>query len=227
MKHLNKLIILTILFTLIACSSQTSVNFPVKVLNSKLKQEMENYETSFLQKRTLLTVQKGESIEEVLDCKTLKLQLKNGYVISEQLANQQIASDYQVCFQLSLLKTALPSKKTFLKPPYETLILEFLDLQSFLSSLKQQLEDGPQTLSNLGFNKIEQDNNQVRIETDDWYYQFNIIAKADFNHDGTEDLLIEFIDQAKQGNYFSHETIIVKREEISGYLTGIAKNGAF
>jgi len=52
-----------------------------------------------------------------------------------------------------------------------------------------------------------------------WYYKFNILTKGDFNHDGIEDLLVGFIDQAKEGNYFSYSTLIITRNTSSGYLT--------
>ena len=32
----------------------------------------------------------------------------------------------------------------------------------------------------------------------------SLIGRGDFNGDGKEDLMIDFIDQAKNGNYFSH-----------------------
>ncbi len=144
---------------------------------------------------------------------------RQGFVAVETITNMHVLSEYQICLQMHYLKISETSKKSYLKKPYQAFIINQLDLQTLRSSLKQKLDDKPETLKMLPFLNTLVKGNSVISKNAAWYYKFNILAKGDFNHDGIEDLLVGFTDQAKEGNYFSYSTLVITRNTSSGYLT--------
>lgn len=211
--------LIPVFFSVMTCShAQDAGNLPVIVINSGLKQLFEQQNIILVKERTEISLEKDGDTIQASNCKSLTKALSQGYILSETVINQQIASEYQICYQLKYIKVAQPSTKTYFSKPYGSLLINKLDLQTLTSSLKQQLSSGPQTLKKLNFKNIKHEQNSITIDLADWYYHIKILARGDFNHDGLEDLLIEFIDQAMQGNYFSHSTLILERKTSSSYI---------
>ena len=67
------------------------------------------------------------------------------------------------------------------------------------------------TLQTMGLKVTESTPTTVSLESKEWFYKFNLLAAGDFNRDGNEDLLIYFLDQAKEGSYFSMDTLLLSR----------------
>ena len=211
-----------IFFSVSVCgNAQHTADLPVTIINSSLKQSFDQQEITLAKKRSEISLEKGDDVIHASDCRSLNKALSKGYILSETVINQQIASEYQVCYQLKHIKSAQSSTETYFSKPYGSLLTRKLDLQTLASSLKQQLNSGPQTLKDLNFKNIKDEQNSIIIDASDWYYRINILARGDFNHDGIEDLLIEFIDQAMQGNYFSHSTLILERKTFSGFISAL------
>jgi len=214
--------LISILFFITACSNvQDNSNLPVIIINSDLKQSLEQQNIIFSKERTEISLEKIGDTIQVSNCNFLNKALSQGYRLSEAVINQQIASEYQICYQLKYIKVAQPSTKTYFSKPYDSLLIYNLNLQTLTSSLKQQLSRGPQTLNTLNLKNIKYGQNSIKIDSEEWYYHIKILAQGDFNHDGLEDLLVEFIDQAIQGNYFSHSTLILERKTSSSYINAL------
>ena len=220
LKIVSKLIFL-VSFLIIGCTPNKAITYPVSIFENSLNVAFSKINDSIRVKRRSLGIEKDEVTKTVENCNDLIRYFKEGYVLTEGINNMQVASEYQVCFQLDYLNNAVAAKKSYLPDPYTNLIIEQLDLQTIRSSLKQKMDDKPQTIKDLSFLKPEKKSNTVTVDNSDWFYQFNILAKGDFNNDGNEDLLIDFFDQAKKGNYFSHSTYILTKNMSDKYLSVI------
>ncbi len=217
LRNLVKLIFVTIVVT--ACTSKQATVYPATILNEMLKKSFAKYEEENNFKRIVLKIEKEGVLKSIKTCNELIKYSKEGFTLSEGINNMRIGSEYQVCYQIEKLRNAVTVKESYLPKPYSTLLIESLDLQTIRSSLKQKLGDTSQTIKDTPFLKAKVKGDGVIIDTEDWFYQFNVLAKGDFNGDGKEDLMIEFVDQAKNGNYFSHETLIVTRNVSDKYLS--------
>jgi len=201
------------------CTPNTAITYPVNIFEDNLNSAFSKLNESNSAKRTSLSVEKDDITKKIQTCTNLIRFTEQGFTIAEGINNMQVASEYQLCFQLNYLKNAVAAKKSYLPEPYTNLIIEQLDLQTLRSSLKQKMEDKPQTINDLTFLIPEKKNNTVTVNNPEWFYQFNILAKGDFNNDGNEDLLIDFIDKAKKGNYFSHSTYLITKKMSDKYLS--------
>jgi len=206
-------------FFVAGCIPNTAITYPVKIFDDNLNSAFSKLNESNSTKRTLLSIEKDEVTKKIETCTDLIRFIEQGFTITEGVNNMQIASEYQLCFQLSYLNNAVAAKKSYLPKPYINLIIEQLDLQTISSSLKQKMDDKPQTIKVLSFLTPEKKNNSVIVDNSEWFFQFNILAKGDFNNDGNEDLLVDFIDQAKKGNYFAHTTYILTKKMSDKYLS--------
>ena len=204
---------------IIGCTPNKAITYPVSIFENSLKVAFSKINDSNRVKRMSLGIEKDEVTKTVENCNDLIRYFKEGYVLTEGINNMQVASEYQLCFQLNYLNNAVAAKKSYLPEPYTNLIIEQLDLQTIRSSLKQKMEDKPQTIKDLPFLNPKNKANKVTVDNPEWFYQFNILAKGDFNNDGNEDLLIDFIDQAKNGNYFAHSTYVLTKKMSDKYLS--------
>ena len=83
------------------------------------------------------------------------------------------------------------------------------------------LQDSKNTFKSLLFvsNSVNNDSsnqqhkNDVIIQTEDWRYQFTLVAQGDFTQDSNEDLLVVFIDEAIEANYYAVQTLVLVRPE--------------
>ena len=140
--------------------------------------------------------------------------------ISGDVPNHLIESEYVLCEVLALLRRARPVRGAR-RPPsfYAQTIAGRLDLRSFRSSLRPRMEDGDQpVMRGLAFLSPATNGFTVVSDTDDWYYSFEVIARADFTDDDSEDWLVLFIDRAKEGTYRDYGVLVVKDVERPGLL---------
>jgi len=215
-----KLFLVFVVF-LSACTSKSVNIYPVKILNKPLEVAFSQNQQINTFKRVDLKIEKNGSTKTVETCLAFIASLKNGFVISEEVNNMRKASEYQICIQVDNLRNAVAATKSYLPKTYSTLITDNLDLQVIRSSLIQKLGDTSQSIKDTSFLVPETKGDSVIIDNENWFYQFNILASGDFNNDGKEDLMIEFIDRAKNGNYYSHSTYLLTRNMSDKYLTVI------
>lgn len=157
---------------------------------------------------------------QVSTCQEFVSGIKEGPVnVEETTNNMQIFADYQPCITSWMLSRAQPSKKSFLTGDFANLLLDHLDLSSFPSSLGPRLENNKQILEAFHFKDTKTTDKQVTINDNGWTYEFTLLARGDFNSDGIEDLLIRFLDQAGEGNYFSLQTLILERNSSNAKIT--------
>jgi hypothetical protein len=149
---------------------------------------------------------------QVYSCKEFISSIKGRNAnVEETTFNMQIFAEYQPCIASSIIQQAKPTDKTFLNGSFADLIINYLDLSSFPSSLGPRLEDDKQKLNAFQFKDIKTTDHEVKISDNGWVYEFTLLAKGDFNSDGIGDLLIRFLDQADEGSYFSLQTLILER----------------
>lgn len=91
-------------------------------------------------------------------------------------------------------------------------IYENLEIRSFRSSLQPAHIEHLSELSRIRPARVVTNEHSLTIESDDWNYQFEILASGDFNRDGGEDLLVLFHDDAKTGTYDSTSPLLLTRD---------------
>jgi len=219
MYKLNLFLVFIVFFS--ACTSKSVNIYPVKILNKPLEVAFSQNQQINTFKRVDLKIEKNSSTKTVETCLDFIDSFKDGFVISEEVNNMRKASEYQICIQVDNLRNAVAAKESYLPKPYSTLIIANLDLQAIRSSLIQKLGDTAQSIKDTSFLVPETKGDSVIIDNENWFYQFNLLASGDFNNDGKEDLMIEFIDRSKTGNYYSHSTYLLTRNMSDKYLTVI------
>lgn len=214
----NLLSLVFVIIVAAACSPKQVTIYRVTILNEPLKKAFTKYDEENNLTRRALKLERKAELKSVETCKTFIKYSKEGFALFEGTNNMRIASEYQVCYQIEQIRNAVAATESYLPKPYSTLLLGSLDLLTIRSSLKQKLGDVSQTIKDTAFLKAKVKGDSIIIDSEDWFYQFNVLAKGDFNGDNKEDLMIEFIEQAKNGNYFSHVTLIVTRNVSDKYL---------
>ena len=211
-KHLLISVLFTMLFAIIDTYGKTlpsNVNF--RIYNDKLIAIYSACNENLSQARSPLKIKKNnDSIIEINNCLEYIEQLK--YVTdSQNTINKRINSEYQVCLQLKSLKQSVKAKHSFWKEDSLSLfIYKYLDLSSFRSSLRPRWSGKDSfSLENFDFDSVNTGPYTITIETKNWLYIFDILAKGDINHDGYEDLLVSFLDDSKKGTYFSLSTLLL------------------
>jgi hypothetical protein len=125
--------------------------------------------------------------------------------------NRSMSGEYGFCDALELLRDARPVSPARHPPSfYTSALIERLELTSFRSSLRPQLDQEPgSVLSAIPALEPKAKGFSVISDTDDWYYYFEVVARADFTKDGREDWLVLFSDMATEGTYRAHSTLVV------------------
>lgn|GEM_PF-4847890 len=60
----------------------------------------------------------------------------------------------------------------------------------------------------------------VDLETDDWSYSIEIVAAADIDHDGFEDIPVLVFDKAKQRSFYVYSLQMLSRTSPDGRILG-------
>ena len=85
----------------------------------------------------------------------------------------------------------------------EQFIVNRLDLTTFRNSLGPARSPGMRYFADMGLDPTEISQGRIVFETENWYYCIEVVEQADLNRDGIEDLLITFLDEAKEGTYLT------------------------
>lgn len=158
----------------------------------------------------LLKLANGDEVKVVSNCADFVKSIPS-WDVREGINNMRVASDYQSCVARAIFAQAHPSRKTAFRKNFPKLIYRKLDLTSFPSSLHNRTEKTQWSISTLGMKVKKQSETSVIFSPAGWQYRFDLLAKGDFNRDGNEDLLVRFIDQATEGNYYAVKMLVLSK----------------
>lgn len=184
------------LSTLTFCKN-TSSGTPI-MLSDFLRQSYLNEQAVLAQPREPVEFVSGKKASDCHDYLTLK-KTQN---LEEGVNNTLIAQNYLICDTLDQLnKTSKVVVKPITVKSRGELLARYLVVDSYPSSLYQKTDDKHNTLTSLLGDSLVIQPNGVVSDTNDWYYELQVVAIADIDNNGQEDWLIWLTDKAKQGNY--------------------------
>jgi hypothetical protein len=192
--------------TLHGCTGGPGNGASPEIFNPELASAFRSYERTVSEPRTPLRFESGRMVR---DCREY-LAVPAEDEVDVTVYYRMMAAEYVVCDALELLRGARPVPPAR-RPPsfYTSALIERLDLTSFQSSLRPQLGDEPSVLSAVPGLEPQAEGFSVVSDTDEWYYDFQVAARADFTGDGREDWLVYFTDVAREGTYRAHSVFVV------------------
>lgn len=197
-----------------------SLNIPAqtKIFDAELAKAYKNYDRSITEKKTPMLFESGKKVSNCAEYTTEK---KTSSVKSD-FANMLYASEYLVCDALEILKEADASKKAAGKTSpmnYGREIYNRLNIGNLPSSLVEGVSEKPVFLKNkLTASRPKITKYRIESETPQWFFAVETVAEVDFDHNGKKDLILQVIDEARQGNYRSYTTWLVLNAEKTGVL---------
>jgi len=201
MRHL--LLVFATAATLHGCTGGPGSGPSLEIFDPDLASAFRSYERTLSQPGTPLRFESGRTVRDCREYLAMPAEDEVGGTVYDRM----IAGEYVVCDALELLRTAQPLPAAR-RPPsfYTSALIERLDLTSFRSSLD---EEPGSVLSAIPALKPKAQGFSVISDTDEWYYDFEVLARADFTGDGREDWLVGFSDIAREGTYRDHSTLVV------------------
>ena len=197
-----KIFIVLIAALLSACDTKNKIKTETVVYNSNVREAIGQYEKELVRQRNEIVFENGAKAK---NCDSY-IKASMASRIGEGVNNQIIKGDYLVCDVLLLLGHATYiSPKS--KPEFGKILAQQVDLRSFPSSHVQMLDDKKHTLVKLS-DKLNIGATTVNIDSNDWFYGFELVATTDVNKNGKADWIIWFVDEAKTGNYRGYQTLV-------------------
>lgn len=199
-----------------SCARATRATTSPEIFDRELAGAFHDYDRVISHPRTPLAFESGRTVSNCAGYLAERARGETGAAVS----NRIVKSEYCICDALDLLRRAQPAQAVRRPPSFYTReIVERLDLRSFLSSLRPKMEDEEhpvmRTLETLS---PRTDRFTAISDTEDWYYSFEVVARADFTNDGSEDWLVLFTDQAKEGSYRDYGVLVVEDAARPGLL---------
>ena len=155
----------------------------------------------------------------VNSCKTYLDNLAT-YSVLETDENMHMLLYYLPCIANTLDKKATDSSVSFYSNELSEVIINDLNLATFQSSLRPKLTDNVTSFKDLAYEYTESEN-QVTIKRPTWEYNFVLLGKGDYDHDGIEDLLVLFIDSSQASSYYSNSLLVLRKKEASQFWQAI------
>jgi len=210
-----RVILYSALLCLAACAAKNAAEQPqtVLIVNDSLAEAYRAMDSAMKEERTPIEFQ-GEQVAK--DCSGY-IELKASYRVAEAVNNQIIKSEYLICDALHLLKTA---KATEARAPesMESLYSQ-LDLTSFPSALRPQLQDGVKTLEQLSGSILESTPQRLTVEVNGVYTTLTLAAIADVTGNGKDDWIVWLEQTLSDGSYRQYETLTIEAPGSQGELT--------
>jgi hypothetical protein len=188
---------------------KSSTDYPIARYLLKVTPDL-NSHTNEVKSLPELTLTKGDRIKVVNNCQAYLKHLP-AWDVQEGDNNMRISADYQTCIANYIFKHARPSHYSGFRNDFSDLIYDNLLISSFPSSLHNQTDENKDSLKKLGLKLTHHSETSILFKQEGWEYRFDLLAKGDFNHDGNEDLLVQFIDKAIVGNYFGVEILVLTK----------------
>ena len=133
------------------------------------------------------------------------------------------ASEYLVCDALEILKANDQSKPVAGKTTatnYGREIYTRLNIGNLPSSLVEGVSEKPIFLKDkLADSRPKITKFKIESETPQWFFAVETVAEIDCDHNGVKDLIVQVIDEARQGNYRSYSTWLIMNAGKTGVLT--------
>jgi hypothetical protein len=188
--------------TLDGCSHGRGSDAPPEIFSPDLASAFRSYERTMSEPRTPLRFDSGRMVR---DCREY-LAVPAEDELDGTMYNRSMSAEYVVCDELELLRGARSVPPARRPPSFHTsALIERLELTSFASSLDQE----PSVLSVASGLEPKAKGYSVISDTDVWYYEFEVAARADFTGDGREDWLVRFSDMSREGTYRDFSTLVV------------------
>jgi len=189
------------------------------VFDSGLEERLRAFVEEFNAEEHRITLQDYEGPVEITSCESLIKRAKSKPFHFSGLSPKDL-SDLTPCMFWAMLREAEPASRSFF-PVDDQLgqtIYTDLDLTTFRSSFGRRVPrtDKDNTLAGFYSNEAIISDRTIKIDSDHWCYKLEVSARADFDGDGVEDLLVSFVDDAKEGTYFVIKPLVLSRTEVDG-----------
>ncbi len=186
-------------------SNKLEINAPhgVALLNPSFK----HYLSNICERLPPLPGPPGST--QIGNCAELIAAIASGVDINERKERKEFGA-YSMCIASAVVGTgAGASASRFDLHQAGKQIAAYLDLASVRSSLAPQRPATHYFLSNFQFKSIHVDPYSVKLATDHFRYNFDVLAAGDFRHSGSRELLVRFTDRAIGGSYDSATILIL------------------
>jgi hypothetical protein len=205
----------TLLF-MFACGHQATENAlaTILIVDEKLEEAYRDAHAAMTEERTPIEFQGGKF---ATDCSSY-IELKHSHRLAEGTNNQIIKGEYLVCEALDLLEAA---KTSDIAPPIslESLYTK-LDLRTFPSALRPQLQGDIKTLEQLSGSIVESTRNRLTVDVNGVQTTFMLAAIADVNGNGEDNWILWMAQTIAEGNYHNYQTLTITAPDTKGGLIG-------
>ncbi len=159
---------------------------------------------------------------KVKNCRQYEAALSDGYAPLYAEAQRIAGKYYGICNAINILRNAKKPKKDFIEGDLSTLIYERLDTSSFYNTFSLREKKAVKYLRTIVTRNPDKyetflDLNHIDMYfkgRENWKYEFDILAKSDFNDDGIADLLLAFTEENQvEGGFYSYNLYIISRLE--------------
>lgn len=207
-----------VLLFFILCGALGNVQAQTKIFDAELAKAYRNYDQSIAEKKTPLAFESGK---QVSNCAEYTSEKKTSHV-TEDVANALYSSEYLICDALEILKENKQSKISASKTSstnYGKEIYNRLNIGNLPSSLVEGVSEKPVFLKDkLAKSRPQITKYKIESDTKQWFFAVETVAEIDCDGNGVKDLILQVVDQAKEGNYRSYSTWLVLNAEKSGVL---------
>jgi len=135
----------------------------------------------------------------------------SAYNVVETDENMHMLYYYLPCVSTVLNKKVNSSETSLFKGDMSNVIINELDLTTFRSSLRRKLDASINTFKSLGY-EFDYADRKVTVKRSNWDYEFILLGRGDYNADGSEQLLVLFIDEAKSNAYYSSNLLVLNKK---------------
>lgn len=183
--------------------------------DDETEQAFESLEDELTRTRSKFVIFSGEGYLEASNCAQLGQLLAAGATL--EAGARPTVGEVRMCLSLLALRSAgAPRITHFDHEKLGSQVFNALRLDTLRSSFGPRLDDEHETLADFEFVTTDVQAHAVELSEDDWNYSVQVLAAADFDHDGIEDLLALFYDDARFASYFSLSTLILSRPQANG-----------
>ncbi|MEQ6340827.1 MAG: hypothetical protein M3A44_04030 [Gammaproteobacteria bacterium] len=209
------IIVVSLSLMISGCDRQENVQTDVLIYNPSVKQAWQSFNVEMAKKRPPLQFDSGKVVG---DCIAYLKESRHAS-ISEGVNNQAMAGGYLICPTLSSIQAAKPAAHVFSREKrLGKVLFDRLDVLSFPSSFNQRADaqhNTPRLLSDISW-KVGQ--YSITSDSEDWRISIEVVAELDVNGNGIPDLLLWFLDEAKDGNYKIYRVLEILDAKREGLL---------
>lgn len=210
-------LIVVALAALAGCSRATEaprITERVRFFDEDARRDAAEAESDMLAPRTPVTLDVEGRRRSAASCQEYLALLEQGAEPATD-ADASVALEYAYCGLFRAVLRATPVRRSNFDSPLGSTLYRHLDLTTVRTSLAPSVPDGKFTLESI-FAEASVSQHAVEIHTSDWDYTLRVLAAGDFDGDGREDLVVLFIDDAREGTFLITSTLILVRPDPAG-----------